>query len=89
MLVPELLLELMEILDDQDFNEFTSYLLQNVLTGCKPMAKSSSRHAAVSKMIESYGEEMAVNVTVEILSRMYHNNAGEELKKACTGAVDL
>ncbi|XP_062282309.1 uncharacterized protein LOC133986547 [Scomber scombrus] len=84
MLVPELLLELMEVLDDQDFNEFKSYLLQNVLTGCKPMAKSSSRHAAVTEMIQSYGQEMAVNVTAEILSRMYRNNTGEELKKTYT-----
>ena len=93
MLVAQLLLETLEDLTGQDFSTFKWFLTLNVLMCCNPMAKSClespHRHDTVSKMIERYGDERAVNVTVEILSRMKHNKAAQKLKKTYTGAVDM
>lgn len=90
MLVPQLLLETLEELGEQDFPKFKWYLALNVLNRRTEISKcyleSSHRHVIVSKMIESYGEEVAVNMTVEILRRMKHNSAAEKLKKTYTGA---
>ncbi|TKS68590.1 Pyrin Marenostrin [Collichthys lucidus] len=92
MLVPQLLLDTLEELNEHDFTKFKWFLALNVWNNLKQMTKcyleSPHRHDAVSRMIESYGEEMAVGVTAEILKRMNHNNTAEKLKKAYTeGAV--
>lgn len=90
MLVPQLLLETLEELDEQDFIKFKWYLALNVLNSRTEISKcyleSSRRHVTVSKMMESYSEEVAVNITVEILTRMKHNSAAAKLKKTYTGA---
>ena len=92
MQVPLLILDTLDELGANEFKMFRWNLSQPVLDGCQPIRKghveSADRQDIVSKMIESYGEEMAVNVTVEILRRMNHNNAAEKLKRAHAGEVD-
>ncbi|XP_078022246.1 caspase b-like isoform X2 [Epinephelus lanceolatus] len=89
MLVPQLLLETLEELQDDDFETLKWYLSMNILEGCKPIPKSrlgkAPRTNTVSRMIESYGEESAVKVTVEILRKMGNNNAAEKLKSRYAG----
>ena len=91
MLVPQLLLETLEELVSDDFETFRWYLSMNILDGCSPIRKAhlqnASRVQTVSKMIDSYGEESAVNVTVEILRKMSFNSHAENLKSRYTGAV--
>lgn len=92
MRVPLLILDTLDELGADEFKRFVWNLTQPVLDGCQPFRKghleNTNRQDTVSKMIESYGEESAVNITVEILKRINHNNAAEKLKKTCAGAVD-
>ncbi|XP_049900337.1 uncharacterized protein LOC126390196 isoform X3 [Epinephelus moara] len=89
MLVPQLLLETLEELRDDDFETLKWYLSMDILEGCKPIPKSrlgkAPRTDTVSRMIESYGEESAVKVTVEILRKMGNINAAEKLKSRYAG----
>ncbi|XP_044043709.1 pyrin-like [Siniperca chuatsi] len=84
MLVPQLLLETLEELLEDDFKQLKWYLSMTVVDSCRPIPKShlemASRRDTVSKMVESYGEESAVNITVEILKRMNANNAAVMLQ---------
>ncbi|XP_028271160.1 pyrin-like [Parambassis ranga] len=86
--VPELLLGALEDLVDEDFKKFKWFLTLNILDSCAPIPKcrleKASQFETVSKMIENYGEELAVDVTVQILTKMRMNSAAEELKKAHT-----
>ncbi|XP_028271183.1 pyrin-like [Parambassis ranga] len=86
--VPLLLLGALEDLLDEYFKTFKWYLSMRVLDSCEPIPKSrlekALRPETVSKMIECYGEELAVEVTVKILRNMRMNSAAEELKKAHT-----
>ncbi|KAF7644989.1 hypothetical protein LDENG_00212360 [Lucifuga dentata] len=86
MAVPQLLLETLENLDNDEFNTFKWYLSYAVLESCRPIARchleSPARHDAVTKMIDSYGEKSAVEVTAEILKKINNNNAAQMLKKA-------
>lgn len=85
MQVPLLILDTLDELGSEEFKRFRWNLTQPVLDGCQPIRKgyleSADRQDAVTKMIDNYGEEMAVKVTVEILKRMNHNNAAEKLKQ--------
>ncbi|XP_049900336.1 uncharacterized protein LOC126390196 isoform X2 [Epinephelus moara] len=76
--------QLLEDLGDDDFETLKWYLSMDILEGCKPIPKSrlgkAPRTDTVSRMIESYGEESAVKVTVEILRKMGNINAAEKLK---------
>ncbi len=93
MAVPQLLLETMEDLLKKELEMLKWYLSLEILDGCKPIPRSrlerASRTDTVSKMIENYGEESAVNVTVAILRKMNFNTAAEELKSKYAGAVDV
>ncbi|XP_034044998.1 pyrin-like [Thalassophryne amazonica] len=90
MLVPQLLLETLENLPGDDYKKFKWYLRMEVVEGCEPIPVShlESPHQmdTVSKMLERYGKESAVKVTAEILRRMNHNAAAEELLNAYTEA---
>lgn len=70
---------------------FKWYLTMTVVDGCSPIRKShlekESRIDTVKTMIESYGEESAVTVTVAILQKMNFMAAAQELQKAYAGAV--
>lgn len=93
MQVPHLLLETLEDLLNEELQMLKWYLSLEVLEGCRPIPKSrlekASRTDIVSRMIDSYGEESAVNITVEILRKMNFNSAAEELKTKYAGAVDV
>ena len=92
MLVPKLLLETLENQVNEDFQKFKWYLSMRVLDNCKPIPKSrlenASRSETVSRMIEVYGEKLAVGVTVKILEMMNCNSLAEELARTYAGAVD-
>ncbi|KAI3352524.1 hypothetical protein L3Q82_005469 [Scortum barcoo] len=89
MQAPLLLLDTLDELSAEEFKRFLWNLTQPVLDGCQPIRKghlqSADRQDAVSKMIDGYGEESAVNVTVEILRRMNNNNTAENLKRQYAG----
>uniref|UniRef100_UPI0037E70E9E uncharacterized protein n=1 Tax=Semicossyphus pulcher TaxID=241346 RepID=UPI0037E70E9E len=89
--VPPLILDTLDELGADEFKRFRWYLTQPVLAGCEPIRKvyleSADRQDTVSKMIDGYGAESAVNVTAEILKRMNHNSAVEKLKRRYAGVA--
>lgn len=84
MAVRLLLLRTLEDLRKDDFEKFNWHLKSDVLEGCEPIPQSflesPSRTDTVSRMIDSYGEDKSVNITVEILKLMRNNYAAERLK---------
>ncbi|XP_035516324.1 pyrin-like isoform X2 [Morone saxatilis] len=90
MSVPGLLLETLEELGKDDFIAFKWHLSIKILANCKPIPKSRlediPRTETVSRMIESYGEKSAVDVTVAVLKTMNQNNAADELERRYAGA---
>lgn len=92
MLVPMLLLGTLEELLDDDLKMLKWYLSMHVSGSCAPIPRShldkASRTETVSKMIERYGEEDAVNITIEILKKMNFNDTAGKLENKYTGAVD-
>ncbi|KAM9362763.1 pyrin-like isoform 2-T3 [Symphorus nematophorus] len=89
MSVQQLLVETLEELIDEEFNQFKWYLALDVLQGCKPIKRAQLQNAArwdtVSKMSDSYGEELAVSLTIDILKKMGKNGSAAELKKTYEG----
>ncbi|XP_071359594.1 caspase b-like [Trachinotus anak] len=89
MAVPELLLDTLDGMNNADFGKFKWYLSIDVLDGCKPIPVSrledAPRTETVSKVIQTYGEELAVSVTHEVLRKMNMNNAAQKLKNAYAG----
>ncbi|CAK6972985.1 caspase b-like [Scomber scombrus] len=85
MQVPQLLLRTLDDLVDSDFKTFNWYLTSCSSKSYAPIPKSRLENAArrdtVSEMIQNYGEESAVNITVEILKNINNNFAAEKLKK--------
>lgn len=81
--VPELLLEFLDDLINDDFRTFKFHLANKKLEGCKPIPRAylenASRTETVTKMIARYSEEPAVAVTVDILHRMGQNDAARRL----------
>ncbi|KAK9514422.1 hypothetical protein VZT92_027890 [Zoarces viviparus] len=90
MKVPHLILDSLDQLGADDFKRFQWNLTEPVLDGCWPIPKSrlenKDRPDTVSSMMDSYGEESAVNVTVEILKRMNLNNEAEKLQNSLPAA---
>lgn len=84
MLVPQLLFEKLQDLPNDDFETFKWYLSMKILDSCRPIPKSllenKGRREIVSRMIDSYCEELAVKVTVEILRKMNVNNIADEIQ---------
>ncbi|CAJ1053892.1 uncharacterized protein LOC117815586 [Xyrichtys novacula] len=84
-----LILDTLDELGTDEFKRFRWNLSQPVLSGCQPLRKgyleNADRQDTVSKMIDSYSESMAVNLTVEILQRMNLNNTAEKLRRAYSG----
>ncbi|XP_054460071.1 caspase b-like isoform X2 [Anoplopoma fimbria] len=89
MLVRMLLLETLQDLINDEFKTFKWHLQDKVLDSCKPIPRSylenADRTDAVTRMIASYGEEMAVNISVEVLKRMNNNSAAEKLRNIYSG----
>ncbi|KAK2817357.1 hypothetical protein Q5P01_025548 [Channa striata] len=86
MLVAELLEKSLEDLLKDDFEKFKWYLTMEVSGGCEPIPKAAledaTRWKTSEKMIESYGEALAVKITVEVLKKIPNINAAEKLQKA-------
>ncbi|XP_030285419.1 pyrin-like isoform X2 [Sparus aurata] len=84
MLVSQLLLGTLEKLRQDDFETLKFYLSENVLDGCNPIPQShlenASRVQTARKMIDTYGEDLAVKVTVKILKDMNCNGPKQELE---------
>lgn len=91
MLVSELLFNTLEDVTKDDFETFKWYLTQNVLEDCQSIPKSrvenASRASTVTKMIESYNEDLAVKVTVEILRKQCLNALADKLENIRGGEV--
>lgn len=90
MSVPQLLLETLQGLLEDDFKTLKWYLWNGVLDDYNPIPPSflenASRVQTVSQIINSYGEESAVKVTIEVLRKMNFNGPAEKLKSRYAGA---
>lgn len=88
MRVPQLLLETLEDMRDDDFKKFKWHLTHEFSDRYKPIPKAhvedSARIDIITKMIERYGEEDAVKITEDILKRMQQINAAKKLRNAYT-----
>ncbi|KAK9540723.1 hypothetical protein VZT92_003158 [Zoarces viviparus] len=86
MAVLELLLETVEDLIDKDFKKFKFWLGNGV--DFRPIPRSYLENAdqmdTVGKMIDTYGEEMAVKNAVDVLKKMGNNNAAQQIKSRYT-----
>lgn len=86
MLVQDLLLGTLEELDSSDFNTFKWHLSHPILEDCTPIPKSRLEHDqrtdTVDRLMESYGQRLAVNITIEVLKKMNNNLAAEQLMKS-------
>ncbi|XP_022593910.1 pyrin-like isoform X2 [Seriola dumerili] len=84
-----LLMETLEELSKCDFEKFKWLLSTDVMDGCKPIPKShledAPRTETVSKMAQKYDDDLAVNLTIEILRKMNMNNTAQKLKNTHTG----
>lgn len=89
MLVPELLLETLEHLNDDEFRKFKWYMSLDILEGCQPIPRShlenASRTNTVDRLRESYREELAVIISIEVLKKMKNNMAAEQLQSKYGG----
>ncbi|KAK6298717.1 hypothetical protein J4Q44_G00302270 [Coregonus suidteri] len=90
-IVPELLLGSFQDLDSDELKKFQWYLKGHVLDGFHSISKSqlenANRQGTVDKMVESYSNEGAVRMTLEILRKMGLNNLSENLEKNYRAAI--
>lgn len=88
MSVPELLLNSLEEMLDEEFKKFKWHLTMNVLDDYDKIPRAQLEHAdrtdTVSKIIQNYKEEGAVKATVTILRKLRMNDLAERLLKAET-----
>ncbi|KAK9540722.1 hypothetical protein VZT92_003157 [Zoarces viviparus] len=88
MAVPRLLLETLEDLPKCDFDKFKWFLRNGVDFTPIPRfyLENADRMDTVDRMVETYGEEMAVSNAVEVLKEMRHNYEAEQLKNSYAAA---
>ncbi|XP_042367008.1 NACHT, LRR and PYD domains-containing protein 12-like [Plectropomus leopardus] len=83
--VPELLLATLEELIDKELRTFQWFLYSKVLEGFPHIPKSRvdgvDRPGTVDLLVQTYGYNAAVTVTVDILMRMQLNLCAETLRK--------
>ncbi|XP_041839536.1 pyrin-like [Melanotaenia boesemani] len=88
MVVPQLLLETLEDMLEDDFKKFKWHLTYKFSDRYQPIPKAhvepSTRIDVITKMIERYGEEEAVQITEDILKMMQQINAAKKLRNAYT-----
>ncbi|KAL6111029.1 uncharacterized protein ACO6RY_19993 [Pungitius sinensis] len=94
MSVRKLLLEFLEDLLQDDFKAFKWHLSDVVLEDLQPIRKArleaADRTDTVGRILESYGEEDAVRITVEVLKLIRYCDSAEKLMnkyKAGRGAA--
>lgn len=82
--VPELLLDILEELVNEQLRTFQWFLYSNVLEGFPHIPKSRvdgmDRPGTVDLLVQTYGHDGAVTVTVDILTRMKLKLWAETLK---------
>ncbi|XP_010862617.1 NACHT, LRR and PYD domains-containing protein 3 isoform X2 [Esox lucius] len=83
--VPELLLATLEELTGKDLKSFHWYLNQSILDGFPQISKchleNADRQDTVDKMLNTYGQDGAVNISMEILMKMNQNDLTNKLKE--------
>lgn len=83
--VPELLLNTLLQLVDKDLRTFQWYLYMDVLEGFAYIPRADldgvDRPGTVSRLVETYGYDDAVTVSVEVLTKMKLKLWAETLKK--------
>ncbi|XP_076860396.1 NACHT, LRR and PYD domains-containing protein 3-like isoform X4 [Brachyhypopomus gauderio] len=81
--IPEQLLDILEDLETEDLKKF-QWHLTNSVEGDKHIPKSqlenTNRQDTVDKMIEKYGPDRAVEITLVILKKMNLNQLAEDLR---------
>lgn len=86
MLVHDLLLGTLEDLDSTGFNTFKWHLSHPIFEDCAAIPRCRLEHAqrtdTVDRLMEYYGQRLAVNIAVEVLKKMKNNLAAEQLIKS-------
>ncbi|XP_029556657.1 zinc-binding protein A33 isoform X1 [Salmo trutta] len=83
--VPKLLMDILEELGENDLKRFQWYMIQNKFESCPSIPSSQLQNAkeeTVDILVRTYGEIMAVDVTLDILRRMKNNNVADQLTEA-------
>ncbi|KAM9553445.1 zinc-binding protein A33-like isoform 2-T2 [Salvelinus alpinus] len=84
--VPKLLMDILEELGENDLKRFQWYMIQNKFESCPSIPSSQLQNAkkeeTVDTLVRTYGENMAVDVTLDILRRMKNNNLADQLTEA-------
>ncbi|XP_056131759.1 NACHT, LRR and PYD domains-containing protein 12-like [Lampris incognitus] len=90
--VPQLLLDTLDDMVDKELRTFRWFLYSDVLQGFARIPKSrlqeADRPEVVTLLVQTYGYDDAVAVTVDILRRMRLNLQAETLKETCNEGVD-
>uniref|UniRef100_G3Q7J6 Pyrin domain-containing protein n=1 Tax=Gasterosteus aculeatus aculeatus TaxID=481459 RepID=G3Q7J6_GASAC len=89
MSVKKLLLEVLENLVQDDFKRFKLHLTEVGVEGFEPIYKSRLENAdrtdTVGTIVKSYGEQVAVKITVEVLKLIGNCDAAEKLRNEYKG----
>lgn len=90
--IPKILFNILDELEDKDLSNFQWHLYQSVTKVHIPKAKikGKNREETVDVLVQTFGYEGAVTVTVDVLSAMCFRQLSETLKEQYNnGKVDL